>query len=997
MVASIGVVASPSQGVSYYQRDGYYAKDDPAHLEASAWAGKGAEALGLSGPVDPAAFQAILEGKVPGGPHLGRRGKEGEIEHRPGRDVTMSAPKSVSLVAMIGGDERIVEAHDRAVRTTLGWVEKNAVLTRMQDGTTGAMVHAGGQKTVAATFWHDTSRNLDPQLHTHCVIANMVQGADSRWRTMVNDGLYRQQKAISAIYRAELAEGLGRLGYELERTHPDGRFEISGIPREVIEAFSTRRAEIEAAMKERGFDDPSDNKRLADRAALMTRAAKRDVDKGALRQVWNRQAQSLGFSPEAIMDRAAEREPETSTWGPASREALLLGEEYFVTGAVDWAVEHLSERQAVFSHADLLAAALSQEPGSATVQEAEWAIEALERDGKLHGAIGPEHGKHWATEAAVAREWETVERMREGKDAGERLMRGWVATAKLHRGRLNEGQKEAVKLLLSSTDRVVGVQGYAGTGKTTMLDRFRSLAESAGYRVKGLAPSASAARTLGRESGIRSETLQRYLTRHAGIVEGRATPRSLRELRAAQARTVLVVDESSLASSEQMRGLLRIATALRLPRVVLVGDEKQLDGVEAGKPFAQLKAAGMATAAVDEIVRQRDVDLKEAVRASLAGEVRIAFEKLGDRITRVEPEHLGRDAAERWLALSPEKRKTAGVIAPTRALRDAINETIRERLLAEGAVHGSAHEVRKLVSRGLTRAEMTRSGNYEIGDTVIFNRCYKTLGVEKNDARQVARVDAGGSRVHLRDDRGNLVEWNPVRIAAAKGGVEVFRSETMELRSGDRIRFTRNDPSSDLTNGQVAEVESLDKDGVRFRLEDGMHAKLGGKNAQLGHIDHAWAATIHSFQGRTVDRIIAAMPAGNRELVNQKSFYVAISRARDAAELVTDDPERLAGQLQGATGERVAALDAVAPEVELDVRMERQLTFDLEVGEAESPNEGVERTPEVDRESDRTDGREGWTDQEMERDGDSRDSAPQSERENMPAPEEILRELDLDL
>ena len=200
--------------------------------------------------------------------------------------------------------------------------------------------------------------------------------------------------------------------------------------------------------------------------------------------------------------------------------------------------------------------------------------------------------------------------MRAGKDAGERLMRRWVATAKLHRGRLNEGQKEAVKLVLSSMDRVVGVQGYAGTGKTTMLNGFRSLAESAGYRVKGLAPSASAARTLGRESGIRSETLQRYLTRHAGVVEGRATPRSLRELRAAQARTVLVADESSLASSEQMRGLLRIATALRLPRVVLVGDEKQLDGVEAGKPFAQLKSAGMETAVMDEILRQRDMELQ---------------------------------------------------------------------------------------------------------------------------------------------------------------------------------------------------------------------------------------------------------------------------------------------------------------------------------------------------------------------------------------------------
>ena len=265
------------------------------------------------------------------------------------------------------------------------------------------------------------------------------------------------------------------------------------------------------------------------------------------------------------------------------------------------------------------------------------------------------------------------------------------------------------------------------------------------------------------------------------------------------------------------------------------------------------------------------------------------------------------------------------------------------------------------------------------------------------DAREVARVDAGAETVHLRDGRGNLVDWNPARIAAAKGGVEVFRSETMELRSGDRIRFTRNDPSSDLTNGQVAEVESVEKDRVRFRLEDGTPAKLGGKDAQLGHIDHAWAATIHSYQGRTVDQIIAAMPAGNRELVNQKSFYVAISRARDAADLITDDPERLADQLQRATGERVAALDAVAPEAELDVGKDRQLAFDLEDGEAASPNDGVERALEVDRDSDRTDGREDWTDQEMEQDGDSQDSVRQPERENMPEPEEILRELDLDL
>ena len=222
MVASIGVIASPSQGVAYYEKDGYYARDDPAHKEASAWAGRGAEALDLTGPVDPETFHAVLEGKVPGGPHLGKRGMDGGVQHRPGRDVTLSAPKSVSLMALIGGDERIVAAHDRAVTRTLAWVERNAVETRMQDKASGAMVRVGGQKMVAATFRHDTSRNLDPQLHTHAVVANMVQGEDGKWRTMVNDGLYRNKMAIGAVYRSELAQGLKDLGYGIEKTHPDG-------------------------------------------------------------------------------------------------------------------------------------------------------------------------------------------------------------------------------------------------------------------------------------------------------------------------------------------------------------------------------------------------------------------------------------------------------------------------------------------------------------------------------------------------------------------------------------------------------------------------------------------------------------------------------------------------------------------------------------------------------------------------------------------------------
>ena len=979
MVASIGKIASPAQGVGYFEKDGYYAKDDGAHREASAWAGKGAESLGLEGPVDPDAFRRVLEGEVPrigsgagqGGRRLGRMEPDGTVRHRPGRDVTLSAPKSVSLMAMVGGDDRIVAAHDKAVAATLGWIEKNAIETRLRDKAMGAMVRAGDQKMVAATFRHDTSRNLDPQLHTHAVIANMVQGGDGKWRTMVDDGLFHGKMAIGAIYRAELAQGLGELGYGIEKSHADGRFEIAGVSREVIDAFSTRRAEIEAAMSERGMGDSKDNPHLAAKAALLTRAAKRDIDRGALERGWKRQAKALGFAPAKVRGHA--RKAERGLAGPD----LFAGPGYVACDAAAWAVRHLSERQSVFGHGDLVAATLAREPGAVTVDAAERAIAALERGGSLHAATGLDHGRHWSTDAALARESETIALMRAGQGAEKTVMRRWVAETKLHRGRLNEGQKEAVKTILAGTDRVVGVQGYAGTGKTTMLKRLRALGESRGYRTVGLAPSASAAKTLATESGIRSETLQRFLARHDGIAHGRGTAAGLRKLRTANAKTVLVVDESSLASSAQMKNLLRIATALRLPRVVLVGDEKQLGAVEAGKPFAQLKAAGMQTAVMDDIVRQRDAELKAAVTASLTGNVKAAFAKLGGNVRQVEYGELGAETARQWLDLAPGARERTGVIAPTRALRDGINATIREGLVAQGVIDGPARQGEKLVARDLTRAQMSRASNYNVGDTVIFNRPYKTLGVEKGDERRVAGIDRRWGVLRLEDAGGNRTPWRPERIAAAKGGVEVYRSEAMELRRGDRVRFTRNDPGSGLTNGETATVERIERGGVLFRLDDGKLARLGAGDAQLRHIDRAFAATVHAFQGRTVDRILAAMPAENPNLVNQRAFYVAISRARDAAMLVTDDAHRLADRLERATGERLAALDATAQRAAYETVFGRDPAHDRAGDYVTRAPDAMDRGDEVAR-----DGRDGH---ERGRDSDGgieREAPGEREREH---------------
>ena len=975
---SIGALASASQGASYYERDGYYAKDDPEHRAASAWLGRGAEELGLKGPVDPETFRAVLEGRVPdgSGKQLGRRGRDGEILHRPGRDLTFSAPKSVSIAALVGGDDRIVDAHDRAVAATLAWVEKNAAETRMKDADTGKMARVGNQKIVAAAFRHDTSRNLDPQLHTHAVLANMVQGEDGKWRSMANEGLYAKQKLIGMLYRNELAAGLAKLGYRLEKTHADGRFEIAGVPREAIEAFSTRRAEIEAAMEARGLGSSADNPRLAERAALMTRAAKRDIDRGELREVWRNQAADLGLDTKALVTEAVEKiaapvreaadrarngidsEPQPAASGktagpmrqadlpldgpPQAPERELSSEAAPpspASEAVVWALAHLSEREAVFSRADLFAAALAHAPGAVTISEAEREVAALEKAGSLHAVDLPGAEDSFATDRTAAEERETVASMQAGRGRGRAVMRGWQVQGHLSRGPLTAGQKDAVKTILSATDRTVGVQGYAGTGKTTMLNRARTLAEKKGWRMTGLAPSASAAQTLATEAGIATETLQRFLARNAGVAEGRLTRKGAREMRAAFAKTILVVDEGSLASTVQARDLLRIANELRIPRVVLVGDAKQLDAVDAGKPFAQLQAAGMKTATMDEIMRQRDPALKEAVEASLAGDVGKAFDRLGSNIAEVKPDNIAGAVAARWLRLSQHERENTGVMAPSHELRQQINGHIRERLAREGRIHGPTMESERLVSKGYTGAEKALADNYGPGDVVAFHRPYNRIGVDKGDERAVIGVDYRSREVLLDDGRGGSVAWKPQQIGGRRGGSEVYKVEEIQLRAGDRIRWTRNDAGLGLVNSRTAEVVKVANGRVTFRLEDGKALELGSNDPQLRHLDHAWASTVHAFQGRTVDNVIAAMEARHKHLTTQKSFYVEISRARDRAELVTDDAKDLRAQLEAVTGERIAALEAIGEMV----RKEPGRAADGARAEGRQPERDTER------------------------------------------------------
>ena len=242
-------------------------------------------------------------------------------------------------------------------------------------------------------------------------------------------------------------------------------------------------------------------------------------------------------------------------------------------------------------------------------------------------------------------------------------------------------------------------------------------------------------------------------------------------------------------------------------------------------------------------------ELKAAVEASIAGDVRKAFDKLGSNVAEVKPDNLAGAAAARWLKLSPHERENAGLMAPSHALREEINAIIRDRLIRDGVIHGPAMNTERLISRGYTNAEKSLPANYAQGDVVAFHRSYKRLGVEKGDELRVAGVDHDAGAVNLTGKNGEIVSWLPDKLAGRTGGVEVYRTDAVELREGDRIRWTRNDSGLGLVNSQTAEVARVKDGAVAFKLEDGRSLNMREGDPQLRHIDRAWASTVHAFPG----------------------------------------------------------------------------------------------------------------------------------------------------
>jgi ATP-dependent exoDNAse (exonuclease V) alpha subunit len=741
-------------------------------------------------------------------------------------------------------------------------------------------------KFVAATFEHDTARPVDgyaaPQLHTHTVIFNVTERDNGQTRALQPQELFASQRYATSVYRSELAMRLQGLGYELERGK-HGQPEIKGYTKEYLEASSPRREQIKDHLREMGMDGAG----AAQVAAHRTRDNKELLSPGEVLQRHRELAAQYGHQADRVVAEAQLR-GQRHTYEP----------DRIAQQAVTYARDHLFERSAVLGRRDLLEAALNRGMGETTYDHIRQEFAQRAARGEFRAVDQAGAGQQYTTAAMLRMEREIVARMQEGNQRGvsDSMLvdaRIRIATEDRHL-ELNASQRQAVDQVFLSREKMVGLDGVAGAGKTTTLAVIREGAEAQGYKVEGFAPTSRAAQKLA-DAGMETSTLQKHLVRGQQPDTGE--------------RRLYVLDESSLASTKQMHEFVN-----RLhpnDRVLLVGDRRQHEAVEAGRPFAQLQDAGMKTVKLEEIVRQKDPELKQVVEQLARGEVREAVQGL-ERQGRVH-EIAGRE--ERIAAIAKEYAKSPEgtlVVSPDNRSRVEINLAIRAEMQERGLVSKDEHRIEALVPRqDLTGPERTWAARYEFNDVLRYARASKETGIERGEYARVKSVDAEKNLLTVVRADGSELSYDPRR----QQGVSVYREEPRSFGVGDRIQFTAPNQDLKIANRELGTVEAIGQDGqMRLKMDGGRDVQLDPR--EHPHLDHGYAVTSHSSQGQTAERVLIHVDTelAAKDLLNSRMAYVAVSRGAEDAQVYTNDREKLPEALGHDVSHESAHVPTMKPE-----------------------------------------------------------------------------------
>ena len=852
----------------YHSQDNYYSEGEG--LENSQWKGKVAEIQGLQGSIQKEDWLNACNGIDPNGNAI-RRQQRGS---RAGWDITLSASKSVSLKALIDQDQNILEAHREAVNSTVHYIEENCIHAQITRN--GQVISEQTQHGHFALFEHDDNRNQEPQLHTHVVILNQTLCSDGKSRTLDSRELFNQKKTIGAVYDHALAYHLQQQGYDLNWTS-DHTFEIDGYEREQLEEFSSRRQEIRDYLKQQNIAIEQATEAQKTIACLESRAAKihklTPIDHELQHQAWTKLADKLGIH------HPQPTQPLEDLYQSPSHPGSI-------NEVINSALESATAYQVAIAKQHLFRDCLRYSQGF-------YEPEAIARAIDQNEQFIETNDQRLTTQKILKREQFILKSANSGQDSVPSLSSPVPLDEFLSDRNLNGGQANALKHLVTNQDQVVLIQGDAGVGKTYTLDSFRELLPlETRTKLIGLAPSAAAAQVLNDEAGLSSQTVDRYLF----------TPND--QLNRDQ---ILIVDEAGMLSHQQMAQLLKKSQDLN-HRLILVGDTKQLSSVLAGAPFRLLQErSNLPTINLNENLRQVTLQLKQAVDLAASQEMIPALQVLDQQGAvseiRDEDERL-KAIAQTYLNRPHERQVQTLVLCDTNRDRQSITDQIRASYIEEGKLGQEVLRIQTLQPKRLDDQAIAQAYNYEVGDVIRFRS-----STPKFPSLYYRVTQVEGDCLNLKDRQGERVEL-PIHQYRQR---EVFRCRELELREGDRLRFTRNQRGWQQINGQLFTVEGFNSNGT-------IQINSRGKSypvtvEQMTHADYAYCQTVYGAQGWTAKEAIWA--PGQRP--GQEQTYVALSRAKENLEIITLDRQALGLSIQQSQAQE-NALDLVqsAPSVQQD-------------------------------------------------------------------------------
>jgi conjugative relaxase-like TrwC/TraI family protein len=857
----------------------YYAEKESV---TGIWVGLAAERLGLMERMIGAKDEAFERLRKNRHPLTGRK-----LTSRLGADriafldFQCSAPKSVSLLAVTFGDERLRQAHHEAVSVAFAELERFAARrVRGGDAAWSEQTAVTGN-LCAARFEHDASRALDAQLHTHLVTANATFDTKAdKWFALTEREMLSAIRYAGKVYQNELATRVRDAGYEIETTRgPKGMiegFEISGITAEERARASKRRAQIEkeiAAFRQKHGREPTTREVHAMTTA--TRAAKlAEITTAKVRQ-----RQREEFSParqqelEQMIRQARGRGPVARS-GKAGAEALLLAQ------------LQLFERASVRPGHELLAEALNQGLGKVSLEE----MKARLEEGRNTDCVPLRQGESllltpYGTRQGLEQELAAIRFIEETRGTQTRL--GPVGFQP--DGKLTADQRQVVESILASTDTVCALRGIAGTGKTFALAEVQRGLRELNRTVIACAPTVSAAAEL-RAAGFTSATSLADVLLHAEAQHG-----------ARLRQTTLIVDEAGIASTAQ-GALLFDLVKKHEARLILVGDSRQHSGVEAGDFLSILERhSRLQTHALTDIRRQTAREYRSAVKTMAQGQAHAglsAIDRLG-WLHEAKGDYI-KGAAGHYVRNVMAQRDTL-LVAPTWEEINRLTDAVRAGLKAHGLLQqGEAATVAEPLS--WTRAQAAKTAGYQPGYWLTLHRAVPELGLASGTTVEVTAVKRAGLQV--RDARGREQMVSPRRHADAW---TVSTPRRIELAPGDRVLIRQNHRAAGLVNGAVLTLEARQPSGA-WRAHDA----TGGMQeipADFRAFTHGYAVTSHKAQGRTCDEVIVCAAR-----LDAKAAYVAFSRARQQATGYTPDKAALFAALPDTHQPRMAAVDVWTPE-----------------------------------------------------------------------------------